>query len=162
MSKEIRPVYTLLSPDRVALQLTATDKADAIRQLVALLDGHPSVTNLEEVGASVLKRERVMSTGVGKGLALPHAKTDAVKDLVVALAITEEAIPFEAIDEQPVRILLLMVAPPDAAMQHIRLLGHIPRMMNREQFRHRLLHASDAASVLRFFEEEETRMRDEN
>ncbi|HRK73551.1 MAG TPA: PTS sugar transporter subunit IIA [Rhodothermales bacterium] len=161
MPKEITPISTYLSPDHIQVKFVAPDKNAAIERLLSNLEGHPAVSDLSAVSAAIFKRESVMSTGVGKCLALPHAKTDAVSGIAISLGIAEEGIPFESIDDQPVRILLLMVAPTDAALQHIRLLGHVSRLMNRETFRNRLLHAPDTAAVLRYFEEEEERMREE-
>ncbi|MBN8587040.1 MAG: PTS sugar transporter subunit IIA [Rhodothermia bacterium] len=161
MPKEFIPIRTYLAPDCIQVGFVASDKTAAIHGLLSKLEGHPYVTDLKEVTNAILKREAVMSTGVGKGLALPHAKTDAVKEIVISLAIAEGGIQFDAIDQQAVRIFMLLVAPTDAALPHIRLLGHVSRMMNRENFRNRLLHAPDAAAVLRYFEEEEERMREE-
>lgn len=162
MSKELKPLHLLLCPDAIHVGLAAPDKPAAIQAMVDLLAGHAAILDLDAVKAAVLKRESVMSTGVGKGLALPHAKTDAVSEMMMALAISEEGIPFDSIDGTPVRILVLLVAPMDAALQHVRLLGQITRMMTRESFRNRLLQASDPNAVIRYFEEEETRMREGN
>ena len=77
--KRILELKDLLHIDNIAVGVSAADKADLINQIANLVSGHPDVLNPEEVIEAVLERESVMSTGVGKGLALPHAKTTAVK-----------------------------------------------------------------------------------
>jgi PTS system fructose-specific IIA component len=162
MSKhDLRPLYTLLKPELVKVGMVASDKIDAIGQIVALLDGQSAVEDISEVLDAVLKREQLLSTGVGKGLALPHAKTDEVSEIVAALAILETPISFDSMDGEPINIMLLLVAPSDATMNHVRLLGHVSRLLNREEFRHRLAHAADASAALRCIEEEELRMQEE-
>ena len=90
-------IHQLLNRDTICVGLPGESKAQVLDGLIRLLTGHPKVLDLEAVRAAVLAREAVMSTGVGKGLALPHAKTSAVADTIAALAITAQAVDFGAI-----------------------------------------------------------------
>lgn len=126
--------------------------------LVRLLERQPQVRDLEEVRRAVRARESVMSTGVGKRLALPHAKTSAVTDTVAAFAITEKPVEFGAIDNEPVRLLFLLVGTEEAKSTHIKLLSRVSRLMNRDAFRERLLRAPSPEIVLKLFEEGETEL----
>ncbi|MDX1419177.1 MAG: PTS sugar transporter subunit IIA [Rubricoccaceae bacterium] len=148
-------VASLLAPERVRVGLPVTDKDGAIEAVVALLDGAPAVRDLGRVREAVLAREAVMSTGVGKGLALPHARTDAVSNTVAAFAVTSEPVSYGALDGQPVRLVFLLVGPEDERSTHVRLLSRISRLMNRDAFRDRLLQAADADAVLAAFREGE-------
>lgn len=148
-------ITPLLAQNRVCVGLHGETKDDIIHALVDLLGGHDGVRDLEAVRTAVFARERVMSTGVGKGLALPHAKTDGVADMVAALAIVENDIDFEALDHQPVRIVFLLAGTPSAKAQHVRILSRISRLINEDTFRARLLGASDAATALQLIEEGE-------
>ncbi len=151
-------LHRLLAPRRIKLHLRARDKTDLLNQVVDLLKDAPEVEDLEAVRKAIFEREEMMSTGVGKGLALPHAKTPAVTDTVVALATLDEPVDFDAIDNEPVRIVFLLVGPPEARSLHIRLLSRISRLMNREIFRERLLQAETPAEVIQLFKEFEEQL----
>jgi mannitol/fructose-specific phosphotransferase system IIA component (Ntr-type) len=148
-------ITDLLAPERVRVGLDVGGKEEAIEAVVGLLDNARAVRDLERVREAVLAREAVMSTGVGKGLALPHARTNAVADTVAAFAVTAAPVAYGALDGQPVRLVFLLVGPEDERSQHVRLLSRISRLMNRDVFRTRLLQAPDAAAVLRAFREGE-------
>jgi mannitol/fructose-specific phosphotransferase system IIA component (Ntr-type) len=143
----------LLSRRTVRVGLPGETRDDVIREIVQLLDGLPEVKNLEEVEAAVRRREDVMSTGVGKSLALPHAKTSAVTGTVAAFAVVESPIEWEAIDNEPVRLVFLLIGTESAKSQHIKILSRISRLMNRDEFRARLLEARDADDIIAAFEE---------
>ncbi len=151
-------LHRLLSPQRIKLRLRAKDKTDLLNKMVDLLKDAPEVIDLEAVRKAIFEREEMMSTGVGKGLALPHAKTPAVSDTMVALATLEEPVDFDAIDNEPVQIVFLLVGPPEARSLHIRLLSRISRLMNRQAFREQLLKAETPADVIRLFKEFEEQL----
>jgi len=148
-------ITPLLQQDRVCVGLHGEMKDDIIHALVDLLEGHEGIRDLEAVRTAVFARERVMSTGVGKGLALPHAKTEGVEGMVAALAIVENDIDFESLDHQPVRIVFLLAGTPAAKAQHVRILSRISRLINEDAFRTRLLAAPDANTALQLIEEGE-------
>lgn len=151
-------IHQLLRPGTVCVGLPGETKEEVINNLVDLLEGHPAVRDLEAVRRAVFERENVMSTGVGKSLGLPHAKTPAVQENVAAFAITKHPVPFGAIDGKPVRLLFLLVGTETAKSQHIKILSRISRLMNRDTFRDRLLSARDAGQVLHAFEEGEAQL----
>lgn len=151
-------IHQLLTPQSVRVDLPGKTKREVLENLINLLDGQPHVRNLEEVRRAVMDREDVMSTGVGKGLALPHAKTAAVDDTVAAFAVTRSKVEFGAIDNQPVQLLFLLVGTEEAKSMHIKLLSRISRLMNRDSFREQLLKAPSAAQVLELFEQGEAEL----
>ncbi len=155
-STSLTDIHQLLHPRTIRVGLEGSTKEEAINNLVDLLKGHPSVKDLEIVRKAVFEREKVMSTGVGKGLGLPHAKTAAIEDTVAAFAVMEHPIDFGSIDNRPVQLLFLLVGTEAAKSQHIKLLSRISRLMNRDAFRDRLLKARSASEVLAVFEEGES------
>jgi len=96
-----------------------------------------------------------MSTGVGNGFAIPHGKTDAVSDIVAAFAVTAAPIDYQSLDEQPVRLVFLLVGKDSMVGPHIKLLSRISRLMNKEEFRKKLLAAASPKEVLEIFRTEE-------
>jgi PTS system fructose-specific IIA component len=151
-------ISDLLTPETIRVGAPETDKASVLDALIDLLDGHPSVTDLAAVRHDVFEREAQMSTGVGLGLALPHARTTAVTETVAALATTREPVPFEAHDGEPVRLLFLLVGPEQARGRHIRLLGRVSRLMNQDSFRQRLLAAPSSEDALALFRDADAKL----
>lgn len=151
-------IHTLLDPDRIRVGLKASSKEEALHELVDLLEGSDAIGDLDAVRTAVAEREQIMSTGVGKGLALPHAKTDAVSDTTAGFAVAEEPIAFDAIDGKPVRLFFLLVGPKEARSTHIKILSRISRLLNRDEFRTRLLEATTPREVIEIFKEGEAKL----
>lgn len=126
-----------------------------IEAAIGLLAGDERVLDLEEVRKVVFERESQMSTGVGKGLGLPHGKTPSMTTSAGALCVTAGPIDFNAFDGEPVRIVFLLVGPPDAQSIHIRTLSRISRIMNDDQVRQRVLDAKRPEEVFEIIAEAE-------
>lgn len=151
-------IHDLLTPETVQVGLPGSTKDDVLINLVDLLQGHSSIRDLERVRSAIFEREKIMSTGVGKGLALPHAKTPFVRESVAAFAVTKEPVDFGSIDNVPVRLVFLLVGTEAAKSEHIKILSRVSRLMNREPFRKRLLDVQDPTDVLRIFEDGESNL----
>jgi mannitol/fructose-specific phosphotransferase system IIA component (Ntr-type) len=149
----------LLSPDRIEIALPGASKADVINALVDLLRGHEAIGNLDAVRSAIFEREKVMSTGVGKGLGLPHAKTPAAMETVGAFATTAQPVDFGSIDDVPVRLVLLLVGPESDKSQHIKILGRVSRLISRDALRERLVDAESPEEVLRILNDGEVALR---
>ena len=145
----------LLAPERIRVGLDVETREDAIDAVVDLLGGSPEVNDLDQLRADVFAREEVMSTGVGRGLALPHARTATVSDTLVAFAVTKNQVDYGALDGEAVRLILLLVGPENERVMHVRLLGRVSRMMNEADFRSRLLGADSEEEVIDAFRKAE-------
>lgn len=155
IAANVNSICELLRDGAVRVRLPGRSKQEVLRAMLGLLESHPSVTDFDEVCSAVFRREEMMSTGVGKGLALPHAKTGSVKGIVAAFATTAHPIEYEAIDGVPVNMLFLMISTERAKSQHIKLLSRVSRLMNEDAFRSRLLEAQQPEDVLQVFQEGE-------
>ncbi len=144
-----------LTPETVRVGLEGAGKDEVLEALLALLAGNAAVTDLDQVRQDVLAREAQLSTGVGLGLGLPHARTLGVRGTVAAFATTARPVDFGAHDGAPVRLLFLLVGPEAERGRHLRLLGRVSRLMNRAAFRAALLAAESPADVLALFHEAE-------
>jgi len=98
-----------------------------------------------------------MSTGVGHGFAIPHGKTDAITDIVAAFAITAQPLDFDSLDDQPVRLIFMLVGNDSHVGTHLKLLSRVSRLMNSDSFRSQLLQAANPEQVLELFRQEEGR-----
>lgn len=148
-------VSELLKPEYVIADLKGETKEDIINELVDLFKSDIRVEDIEKVRTSVLDREKVMSTGVGKGFAIPHGKTNAVKEIIGAFGRIKDGIDYESLDGNPVNLVFLLVGKDNLISTHIKLLSRISRLMNKDDFRHRLLEANDAKEIINLFTEEE-------
>lgn len=148
-------IADLLSEQVVRTNLPGASKNDIINAIIDLAASQDRVLDKEKVREAIFEREKIMSTGVGAGFAIPHAKSDAVSDIVAAFAVTAQPIDYQSLDDQPVRIVFLLVGRENMVGPHIKLLSRISRLMNNENFRKRLLDAPTPADVLEIFRKEE-------
>jgi PTS system fructose-specific IIC component len=148
-------VYELLDTKNILTEFKSENKDDVINELVDLLKGDERVTDLEEIRKCVFEREEKMSTGVGKGFAIPHGKTNSVTDILAAFGKSEKPIDYNSLDGEPVHLVFLLIGKENLLAKHIKLLSRISRMMNNEEFRKRLVQAESKESILKLFQEEE-------
>jgi fructose-specific phosphotransferase system IIA component len=148
-------VSELLKPEFIIPELKGESKDDIINELIDLFKNDPRVEDIEKVRSAVLDREKVMSTGVGKGFAIPHGKTNAVKEIVGAFGKIKDGIDYESLDGNPVHLVFLLVGKDNLISTHIKLLSRISRLMNKDDFRHRLTEAVDANEIVKLFSDEE-------
>lgn len=149
-------IADILNEKVIVTSLPGTTKADIINAMIDLAATNEKVIDKEKMRAAIFEREKIMSTGVGSGFAIPHGKTDAVQDIVAAFAITDQPIDYQSLDDQPVRIVFLLVGRDNSVGPHIKLLSRISRLMNKEEFRKRLIEADSPAEVLKIFRQEES------
>lgn len=136
-----------LTPALIKVPLAATDKKSAIAEMVDLLVKGGVTEARDTLLAAVMERENQRTTGIGLGFAIPHAKTDAVKALVIALGRTAQPIDFAAIDGKPVNLIALLVSPSNATSQHIQALARLSRMVTSASLLQKLLDAPDAQAL---------------
>jgi len=148
-------VSELLKPEFIISDLKGETKEEIINELIDLFKNDLRVDDIEKVRSAVLDREKVMSTGVGKGFAIPHGKTNAVKEIVGAFGKIKDGIDYESLDGNPVQLVFLLVGKDNLISTHIKLLSRISRLMNKDDFRHRLTEAVDADEIIKLFSEEE-------
>jgi len=141
-----------LKEEMICLNLKATGKEEAIKELGSLIRKAKEITNYEKFLKDVLEREKLNTTGIGEGVALPHARTDAVTGFVIAFGRSENGIDFEALDRKKAKLLLLMGTPRKAGLdEYLVLLAHLTRLLKRESFRKSLLKAENPAEVIDIF-----------
>lgn len=148
-------IFSLLNPQTVLPNLEATDKAEVLDKLVSSLEGKVSNGELEKIRDAVFEREKIMSTGVGKGLAIPHGKAAGIEQTYAAFAMLKKPVDYEAIDDEPVNMVFLLVGPQASNSLHIKMLSRISRLMNNSEFRDRLQKCSSAEEIIEQFKDQE-------
>jgi nitrogen PTS system EIIA component len=133
----------LLAPERVMVPLQVTDRQAAIAALTRMLAGVAGASP-DAVLSAVMERESVQSTGIGFGVAIPHGRCGAVRELTMVAGVSAEPVPFDAIDGEPVRLFFLIVGPESSAGLHVKILSRIARLVRRDTVRQQLLEATTA------------------
>jgi fructose PTS system EIIBC or EIIC component len=148
-------ICEILNVKQIIPSLKGDSKEEVINELIDLFKKDDRVKDLDSIRNSVLEREKIMSTGVGKGFAIPHAKTNSVNEIIAAFGKLEKPIDFQALDDQPVNLVFLLIGKENLAGPHIKLLSRISRMMNIDAFRESLAKATTSEEMYSLFEEEE-------
>jgi fructose-specific phosphotransferase system IIA component len=149
-------ISDILTEDLVKIHLQGDTKESVINEMIELISNSSKVLDKEKVRSAIFDREKIMTTGVGNGFAIPHGKTDAITDIIAAFGITENPIDYQALDEKPVRLLFLLVGKENMVGPHIKLLSRISRLMNKDEFRQKLLTLTSAAEVIETIKTEES------
>jgi len=141
----------ILGPDNVLPDMQAGDRWQAIDELISNLvtTGKIKSEHREAVTAVVKKRENSMSTGIGFGIGIPHASTDLITEVVGALGRSKRGIDFDALDNQPVKIVMLFLVPQGQFQKHLHTLANIAKMLHKAEFRSALEQAPDAGAMLK-------------
>jgi fructose-specific phosphotransferase system IIA component len=148
----------LLSADSILPEMQATERYAAIAELVGLLVEHGQIgeADREAVLSALRAREETMSTGIGFGIAIPHASSDRVQKVVAAFGRSSKGIEFEALDNSLVKFVVLFVVPKDQFQTHLRTLAAIAKFLNDRSVRDRLAAASTGNEILEIFEKSGT------
>ncbi|WP_242238042.1 fructose-specific PTS transporter subunit EIIC [Bacillus cereus group sp. BfR-BA-01316] len=148
-------ITELLKRDIVIMNLTASNKEAVIDELVEKLNGANRLNNKAEFKESILKRESQSTTGIGEGIAIPHAKTKAVKQPAICFGRSVSGINYESLDGQPAHLFFMIAASEGANNTHLETLSRLSTLLMDEGFRKQLLEAKDEEELLRLFDEKE-------
>ncbi len=148
----------LLQVNRIIPEMAATEHMAAISELVEHLDGlHKLNGHKQEILDALHKREDRTSTGIGSGVAIPHAFCDSIDEVVAVFGKSTEGIEFEAMDNVPVHFVILFLVPKNEYSLHLRTLAAIAKMFNSGEIRNRLAEAKTPEEILAVFEDRASR-----
>lgn len=142
----MRRLIDMVNAERI-VWLDTQDREQFLRELARILATAPEITNSAEFEEAIIEREGIMSTGIGLGLAIPHAKILSVKDFVIAVGISRLGLDFAAIDDLPVHIVVMIATPEREKDNYVRVLAKVVRILKSEEVRKGLIEARDAAAV---------------
>lgn len=138
----------LLVPAAISTRLRATTKREAIAELVGLLEDGHGIESQGEILDRVMRREAMMSTGIGNGVAIPHGKARSVDRMIAACAVAPGGIEFESVDGEPARLFILLVSPENVGAIHVRVLANISRLLKEESVRQEIVDSDSPAELL--------------
>jgi fructose-specific phosphotransferase system IIA component len=148
-------IISLLNEEHVFSDLKADTKKQVLSTMIASFREDVEAGELEAIKEAVFERENIMSTGVGKGLAIPHGKADGINENYAAFALLQSPIEYKAIDGEPVTMVFLLVGPQASNNLHIKMLSRISRLMNNNSFREKLLECNSPKEIVEVFKKEE-------
>ena len=136
-------IQELIKKNGIIIDLKSTDKMEALNSIARFLCSINGLTNTDEVCAKIIERETEMSTGIGFGIAIPHGRLGGINKLYMVAARSIDGIEFEALDDQPVNLIFMMVSPASTSEEHTLALSSLSRIMSYEEVRSKLTNASD-------------------
>src|SRR3954464_6851832 len=141
----------ILSKEQIITEMKASNRWEAIDELINTLVscGRIKPENREQIAAVVKKRETSMSTGIGFGIGIPHVSTDLIYEVVGAFGRSGKGVNFDALDNQPVHLVMLFLVPQGQFQKHLHTLANIAKLLHNKDFRGALETAPDAESMLR-------------
>lgn len=150
-------IVEILKLNEIKIDFTGTTKDSVLNEMIDSFIGDSRVLDIETVRSVVLEREKIMSTGVGNGFAIPHGKTNMVSEMVAGFGVLKNPIEFEALDGNPVNLIFLLIGQEDAVGQHIKMLSRISRIMNQENIREKLANANSKEEILQIFDDQDSK-----
>lgn len=148
-------ILDFLSEDCVLCGLDGKTKKEVIKELVEILVKKKLVKDVGKTVDALIKRENTGSTGIGQGVAIPHAKSENVSKIVTSLGISKTGVEFNSLDGEPAYIIFLMVAPPESISEHLQLIAKISRLLKDKFFRQSLKDARSAREIINIIKEED-------
>lgn len=145
----------IVSLDTIRVPLHATEKRAAIDELVDVLAAAGKVHDAASLKNAVWTRESTRSTGIGHALAIPHGKCEGIRDLAMAIGRPAEPVDFNAVDGQPVRLIVMLASPMDRTADHIQALARISRLMSNEDFRAKVYDAESPERIYELLQQQE-------
>ena len=143
----------VISSEHINIPSQARDRDNAIREIIETMND--DIPDIDTAYSAVLEREKIMTTGVGNEIAIPHCKYPETDHFIIGMGISKDGIDFKAIDNRDVKLIFLLIGPEDDPQGHIKLLSRISRLMNNAEFRSKLIDSSSAQVALKLIEEEE-------
>jgi len=141
-----------LNENQMDLNLEASCKKDAIKKLGDLLKKTNAISDYDKFVQDVFERESLSTTGIGNTIAIPHTRTDTVKDFIIAFGKVPNGLDFDALDKKPVKLIFLMGTPKEKGLKdYLKILSSLTRHLDKEPFRVQLLNASTAKEIMEIF-----------
>ncbi|TFH43410.1 MAG: PTS sugar transporter subunit IIA [Chrysiogenales bacterium] len=139
-----------LKKQNILLKASSNNRWDLIEEMVDLAVKNKEIDQEDcvEVKKALIEREKSMSTGIGNGVAIPHCTTSRVQNTVLIVSVVTRGMDFDSIDNQPVKIVILLLVPKNKLTQHIKTLANIAKLMSNENLRERMLNLKSAESII--------------
>jgi len=150
-------IQELIQKNGVITELKSSGKMEAVDRIARFMCSVNGLSNADEVSAKIIERETEMSTGIGFGIAIPHGRLSGIDRLYMVAARSVEGIEFDALDEQPVHLIFMMISPANTSAEHTEALSSLSRIMAYEEVRSKLLETKTPEEFLEILAEAENK-----
>ena len=150
-------ITDLLSPDMVIADLKGATKPEVLNELAKAMAAQYTEIKLSDLTAVLAERERLGSTAIGDGIAIPHGKLRGVTKIIGAFGRHQQGVDFDSLDGGPSQLFFVLVAPEDSASLHLKALARVSRLLKEASFRNRLLAAKDGAELYTLIKDEDNK-----
>lgn len=127
--------------------IKSTSKKDVLKEMCELIGDSPEIKDKKILFKKFLEREKILSTAVGGGIAIPHIKLDSVKDFVVGIGISKKGIKFDSLDNKPVHIIIMIAAPAHKHTEYLKLLAQIVLVLKNTELRKKIVHSKNEDEI---------------
>ncbi|MEI9477213.1 MAG: PTS sugar transporter subunit IIA [Deltaproteobacteria bacterium] len=148
-------ILDFLKEERIIADLRGTDKSSVLKELSSLLVKPCQAASQEDLLQVLAEREKLESTGIGGGIAIPHGRSKKLKDFVMAFGRSIKGVDFDSIDRKPTHLFFLVMAPENSAANNLKLLGRIVTLLKDASFKKRLMEASAQKEIFQRLSEED-------
>jgi fructose-specific phosphotransferase system IIA component len=145
------PSVTDYTDSKYIKKLDAGDKFQAIEELARVFEGSGFCSDIDSLINALKEREEIMSTGIGFGIAIPHAKINSVKEMAFAVGISHSGIDFDSMDGQPVKLIILVIAGEKQHKDYLRLLSNIMAILKKEPVKEKIIGAGSPEEIIEIF-----------
>ncbi len=152
---EMVKITDFMSEKLVCLELKAKNKDEVLRELVEIIGQSENITDKDKCYSALVARENLGSTGIGKGVAIPHAKTEFAEKLTIGFGISREGVDFESLDDKNANIFFVFASPLKDSHTYLKILARISRLIRNEDFRSKLISSKNAAEIIELIDKEE-------
>ena len=139
-------IFDMISVDRIKI-IEAKDKESALKEMVGLLSTARSIRDNQEFEKAIMDREKILSTSIGLGIAIPHVRLDSVTDITIAIGVLKKGIEYESFDGQPVNIIIMIASPSGAHREYLRTLAKIALFLKNPSLRNKILSAETPGEI---------------
>ncbi len=148
-------ILDYLKEERIISDLRGTDKVSVLRELSTVLVQPCQVSSAEELVRVLLEREKLESTGIGEGIAIPHGRLKKLRDFVLSFGRSVQGIDFDSIDQKPTHLFFLVMAPENSAVSNLKLLSRIVTLLKDNSFKKRLMEGRSQKELFQIISEED-------
>ncbi len=143
----------IIEEDDIIPELKAKDKVGVLEELAEVVCKHDPLLKKDRVVKILLEREKLGTTGIGEGIAIPHGKIDILKSPLLAFGRSKEGVDFDAIDNKPVHLFFLLVAPENSSSLHLHILARIAKLLKNQKLRKKLMEAKSKKEIYKIITE---------
>lgn len=150
-------INEILKKDFIIADLSGKDKASVLLELTNFLESHGAIKDRETLHSALIEREKLGSTGIGENVAIPHAKSEEIDQILTVFGRSVEGVEFDSLDKKPVHFVCLVVAPAHSTGHHLKALARIARLLKSQELRNNILQSQDEKAIYSYLLDEDAK-----